>query len=50
MSPHVDQFDEHEEIIHGIVIPFDEMGEARWPRRAADVYESEILSSDDGCI
>ncbi len=33
MSPHVDQFDDVE---HEVLIPFDEAGEARYPRRAPD--------------
>lgn len=49
-SPHVDQFNEREELAHEIVIPFDEAGEARWPRRAPDVSDDEPVRADDGCI
>ncbi len=47
MSPHVDQFNDQE---HEVFIPFDEAGEARYPRRARDLPDDEAARSDDGCI
>ncbi len=44
MSPHVDQFDE---VDHEVFIPFDEAGEARFPRRAPDVSDDPRATEGD---
>jgi hypothetical protein len=41
LSPHTDQFNEADELAQEVFIPFDEAGEARWPRRAPDEPETD---------